>query len=110
MNSRITALLNLIGEKYTSSSTEGYKPFDWGIWASNFTFDVITQLGFSHCVQNVENNTDVLGYYQSIADGLPLNCVFTVFPFIITWMEKSGIWPYIMPSKNDKTGYGQMLG
>lgn len=110
MNGRITALLDLIGQKYLSSSESGYNPLDFGLWSSNLTFDVITQLGFSHCVQNVENNTDVLDYYGSIAEGLPFNCAFTVFPGIITFLEKSGLGPWIIPSKEDKTGYGQLLG
>lgn len=109
MDGRITALLDLIIRKYSSSPALGYSPFDWGLWSSNLTFDVITQLGLSHCVHNIENDADVLDYYGSIATGLPINCTFTVFPSIVSFLEKIGIGAWLIPSEKTKTGYGQIL-
>jgi len=110
MNARISELLKLMKTNYISSDADGYRPFDWGIMSSNLTLDVVTELGFSHCVGNIRSNSDVLDYYGSIAEGLPVVQTLTIFPWIVTSLENSRILKIIMPSTEDKRGYGRLLG
>ncbi|RGP79771.1 cytochrome p450 [Fusarium longipes] len=109
LNARITELLRLIKNTYISDD-QSYKPFDWGLMSSNLTLDVVTELGFSHCIGNIESNSDVFDYYGSIAEGLPIIQALTIFPWIVTMFENSSILRRIMPSTEDKVGYGRLLG
>ncbi|KAF1986415.1 cytochrome P450 [Aulographum hederae CBS 113979] len=110
MDGRITKLLDLIRGKYTSTEEKGYRPFDWGTWANNLTLDVTTQVAFSHTVGNIEANADVLDYHGSVGMGLPVNTTLTVLPWIISILERCPFLHWIMPSIEDKHGYGQILG
>jgi len=109
MDARITELLNLVKDKYISDDYS-YKPFDWGLMSSNLTLDVVTELGFSHCIGNIESNSDRYDYYGSIAEGLPIVTTLTVLPWIVSMFENSRILKWIMPSTEDKHGYGRLLG
>ncbi|RFN54531.1 pisatin demethylase [Fusarium flagelliforme] len=109
MDSRIAELLRLIKHKYTSDD-HGYRPFDWGLMSSNLTLDVVTELGFSHCIGNIESNSDRYDYYGSIAKGLPIVTTLTVLPWIVCMFENSRVLKWIMPSTEDKHGYGRLLG
>lgn len=109
MDARISELLELIGDKYISND-KNYKPFDWGLMSSNLTLDVITELGFSHCIGNIKSNSDLCDYYGITAEGLPIVQTLTVFPWIVTIFENSSILKWIMPTTEDKYGYGSLLG
>lgn len=109
MDARIIKLVRLIKNEYISDGNS-YTPFDWGLMASNLTLDVVTELGFSHCIGNIERNTDLYDYYGSIAQGLPIIQALTIFPWIVTLFEKSAILRRIMPSPEDERGYGRLLG
>ncbi|KAJ4006256.1 hypothetical protein NW752_010904 [Fusarium irregulare] len=109
LDARIIKLVRLIKNEYISDGNS-YTPFDWGLMASNLTLDVVTELGFSHCIGNIERNADLYDYYGSIAQGLPIIQALTIFPWIVTLFEKSAILRRIMPSPEDEHGYGRLLG
>ncbi|RBR23745.1 uncharacterized protein FIESC28_03450 [Fusarium coffeatum] len=106
MDARIAELLELIRNKYISDD-HSYKPFDWGLMSSNLTLDVVTELGFSHCIGNIKSNSDLYDYYGITAEGLPIVQTLTVFPWIVTMFENSSILKWIMPSTEDKHGFAK---
>lgn len=78
--------------------------------ANNLTLDIISEVGFGHCIQNIEQDSDCYDYYGAIAQGLPVVQVLTVLPWLVSILEIGWISRLLRPSKEDKTGYGKLLG
>lgn len=104
----IHQLVDLIDRKYIST-TNAFRPMEWGRRAQFFTLDVISYLGLGEALGFLSKDEDLYNYME-ISEA--------IFPFIIVvsnmiWLTSILYkWPFVklLPHEGNKYGFGRLMG
>jgi hypothetical protein len=108
VNTQIEALIKLIDEQHTSSSTH-YLPVDFSRLAKFFAFDVITGIAFGEPV-GLLSKEHTKGYCYTSYQVMTVFDWLKLFPYVSKISRWSGIRNTAMPSASDTTGIGAIMG
>ena len=109
MTNRILDLLTLIDRQYLSSGST-MRPIDFAKVAQFFTLDVIADIAFGEPIGFLAKNEDINGYCHVVEEALPAFEWAAALPFINRIVRLPFINKLIMPSAEDKTGVGMIMG
>ena len=99
----------MIERKYLSTSS-AFRSLDLARRAQFFTMDVITDLAFGREFGFLVNDEDVHEYCATVGSMLPAMNAVSVFPRLIRLLRTSVVKKYVLPSENDPTGLGKVIG
>jgi hypothetical protein len=105
---QIAHLVHLIETKYISTS-DNYRPLDFGEKASFFTLDVISELAFGEAFGYLENDNDVYDYLKITKTYIPIMMVVANVPSLADLLQ-SRMLRGMLPSESDKLGFGAFIG
>jgi hypothetical protein len=105
---QITSLIHLIETKYLSTS-DSYRPMDFGEKASFFTLDVISELAFGQAFGYLEKDSDVYDYLKITKTYIPIMMVVANVPSLADVLQ-SRFLRGLLPSESDKLGFGAFIG
>ena len=108
VDNNVMALMKLIEEKYISTGTD-FKPMDMGRKASYFTLDVLSSLAFGEPFGDLQTDSDVHKYVETIEEVGPAIMMITIFPWIRNLLELPMIRK-LLPSPEDEKGLGKVMG
>lgn len=108
IDSQIASLVHLIETKYLSTS-DNYRPMDFGEKASFFTLDVISELAFGQAFGYLENDNDVYDYLKITKTYIPIMMVVANVPSLADLLQ-SRLLRGLLPSESDKLGFGAFIG
>ncbi|KAF4556516.1 Cytochrome P450-like protein 48 [Elsinoe fawcettii] len=109
VSNRIIDLLDLIDKQYTSSGAS-LKPFEFSKTAQFFTLDVISDIAFGEPIGFLSKNKDINGYCHVVEEALPAFEWAAVLPLINQIARLPYINKLVMPTAEDKTGVGMIMG
>jgi hypothetical protein len=104
----IASLVHLIETKYISTSDD-YRPMDFGEKASFFTLDVISELAFGEAFGYLENDSDVFDYLSITKTFIPIMMVMGDVPSFANLLQSPALRG-LLPSESDKLGFGAFIG
>ncbi|KAH3950795.1 hypothetical protein HBI56_205410 [Parastagonospora nodorum] len=104
----IGSLVHLIETKYISTS-DNYRPMDFGEKASFFTLDVISELAFGEAFGYLENDSDVFEYLSITKTFIPIMMVMGDVPSLANLLQSRALRG-LLPSESDKLGFGAFIG
>lgn len=104
----IASLVHLIETKYISTSDD-YRPMDFGEKASFFTLDVISELAFGEAFGYLENDSDVFEYLSITKTFIPIMMVMGDVPSLANLLQSPALRG-LLPSESDKLGFGAFIG
>ncbi|KAH7079455.1 cytochrome P450 [Paraphoma chrysanthemicola] len=108
IDAQIATLVHLISTKYLST-TQSYRPMDFGEKASFFTLDVISELAFGQAFGYVEHDKDVYDYLKITETFIPIMMVIANVPSLADMLQ-SRLLRGLLPSESDKLGFGAFIG
>ncbi|KAK6223056.1 cytochrome P450 [Colletotrichum tabaci] len=99
-------VLRLVGllEKYGSRD----EPFDFGLKAQYFTLDAISDIAFGEPFGDLETDSDVHGYIETMDQNMPTIILTSVLPWLLTLLS-SPLFRRMMPSEEDSIGVGKIM-
>jgi hypothetical protein len=109
IDKHIQSFVDLLRRKYISSTSE-FKPMDLARKSAYFTMDVVTEISFDHCWGCLSKDEDVDKWFESNEKFLPISIMFSTIPWLAYIFSIPLIGRMVMPSDNDKTGPGRLLG
>ena len=104
----IAKLIHLIETKYISTS-QSYRPIDFGEKASFFTLDVISELAFGQEFGYLDQDGDVFDYLKITKTFIPIMMVVANVPSLADLLH-SPLLRGLLPSESDKLGFGAFIG
>ena len=108
IDARLKDFVDLIQRKYLSTSNS-YRPMDFGRKAQFFTLDVISDLAFDKAFGDLKDDNDNFGYIYDTEANFPTMIVMGVLPQLRDFLEKSKILNLLAPSAKDSTGLGSII-
>lgn len=105
---QIAKLVHLIDTKYISTSDD-YRPIDFGEKASFFTLDVISELAFGQAFGYLDEDGDVFNYLAITKTFIPIMMVLGDVPYLATALQ-SPMLRGLLPKESDKLGFGAFIG
>jgi hypothetical protein len=108
IDAQISNLIHLIETKYISTS-DNYRPMDFGEKASFFTLDVISELAFGETFGYLENDSDVYDYLKITKTFIPIMMVVANVPSLADLLQSRALRG-LLPSESDKLGFGAFIG
>jgi hypothetical protein len=105
---QISNLVRLIETKYLST-TQSYKPMDFGQKAQYFTLDVISDLAFGQAFGYLEKDDDVFDYIKITSSYIPIMLVLANVPSLVNLLH-SRLLRGLLPTESDKLGFGAFIG
>lgn len=102
-------LFELVRDKYTSSETT-LRPVDFARLASFLTVDVIHTLAFGSAMGFLEKDDDINNHFAGEKVMLPFFEWLSTLPVLEKTLRIPWISKFAMPTANDKTGVGLIMG
>jgi hypothetical protein len=109
IDKHISELVSLLGRKYISTPTS-FPALDLATVAQFFTMDVITDLAFGEEFGFLAKDEDVYEYCAAVKQMMPVMDAVTLFPRLIGFFQTKFAERYILPTENDPTGLGKVIG
>lgn len=109
VDDRLQDLSNLVRAKYTSTEKKT-KPVDFGQLAQYLTLDIITDMAFGEPAGFLAEDGDQFQYLETMAVALPRFEWVSVLPWLSSLIRTPVISKFIMPSSQDKSGVGHLMG
>ena len=103
IDENVSRLVHLLG-----TYIDNRKPFDLARKAHYFTVDVVSNLAFGKPFGNLESDTDVHGYIQTMEKYLPILVVSTVMAWARNLLYLPIFRPF-MPTEHDVLGVGRIM-
>jgi hypothetical protein len=108
VDKQIEGFVSLIERKYVSTNTV-FRPVDFARIAQYFTLDVIGEIAFGKSFGYLKTDSDIHDYIRTTEKAMPFMMVVCVMP-LLGKIIHSRFLNWIMPSENDKMGFGKVLG
>ena len=108
IEAQIARLIELIETKYLSTSQD-FRPMDWGIKAQYFTLDVISDLAWGQPMGFLEQDADVYDYIKITTASVRVMMVVSAYPTLARALQ-SRFLRSILPKETDKVGFGPLIG
>lgn len=86
------------------------KPMDFARVAQYFTLDVISDVAFGEPIGFLVRNEDVNGYCHVVEKALPAFEWAAALPMVNQLVRLPGLNKLVMPSPEDKSGVGMIMG
>ena len=102
-------LIHLIDKEYISEKSV-LKQMDFAKIAQYFTLDVISDVAFGEPIGFLVRNEDVNGYCQVVEKALPAFEWAAALPMINQLVRLPVLKKMVMPSPQDKSGVGMIMG
>ncbi|KAL8745609.1 MAG: hypothetical protein Q9190_002263 [Brigantiaea leucoxantha] len=100
----------MIRAKYVSSSND-YKPLDFGVASTILAVDTATDLAFGHPLQDTFScDNDLTGYMSGMLQSLPVMQTLAAFPVLINLSTSRLASKLLDKAKDAKTGLGFIYG
>ncbi|KAL9614526.1 MAG: hypothetical protein Q9167_000976 [Letrouitia subvulpina] len=109
VDDRLQDFSNLVRAKYTSTEKKT-KPVDFGQLAQYLTLDIITDMAFGEPAGFLAEDGDQFQYLETMAVALPRFEWVSVLPWLSSLIRTPVISKLIMPSPQDKSGVGHLMG
>ncbi|KAL4877399.1 cytochrome P450 [Aspergillus karnatakaensis] len=109
IDEQLTSFFSLIWREYTSTSAD-YRPVDFARLCQFLTLDIITAVAFGKAMGFLENNEDLHGYIANQTAMLPVFEWFSTLPILERITRLPAISQMAMPTPQDKTGAGLLMG
>jgi hypothetical protein len=109
VTNRILDLISLIDREYSSKGSR-LRPLDFAKVAQFFTLDVIADVAFGEPIGFLSRNEDINGYCRVVEDALPAFEWAAALPAVNSFVRLPVINKLFMPSAEDKTGVGMIMG
>ena len=109
IDSQLLSLFRLIREKYTSVG-EDFRSVDIARLCQFLTLDVISALAFGEPMGFLAQDKDVHGYIANQNAMLPVFEWLSTLPILEKIVRIPFISKFAMPTPNDKTGAGLLIG
>lgn len=106
---RIMDLIRLIDEEYISEKGV-LKQMDFAKIAQYFTLDIISDVAFGEPIGFLVRNEDVNGYCQVVEKALPAFEWAAALPMMNRLVRLPVLKKMIMPSPQDVSGVGMIMG
>ncbi|MCJ1269296.1 hypothetical protein MMC22_009187 [Lobaria immixta] len=107
---QLTTLLDLIKSKYVSPSSSTSTLMDWGMKASFFTVDSITDVTFGEPVGDLAEDADKFEFLSNTESSLPIVSVFTCYTWMLKLLQIPVFHKLIAPSPEERSGFGRIMG
>ncbi|KAH6629304.1 cytochrome P450 [Boeremia exigua] len=104
----IANFIHLIETKYLST-TQIYRPVDFGEKASFFTLDVISDLAFGQAFGYLDTDEDKYDYLEITKASIPFMMTVADIPALADVLQ-SRVLRKLFPSETDKLGFGAFIG
>lgn len=108
IDTQIANFVNLIEKSYLSTS-QVYRPMDFGEKASFFTLDVISDLAFGQAFGYLDSDEDVYEYLKITKAAIPFMMFVADVPVLADVLQ-SRLFRGLLPSEADKAGFGAFIG
>ncbi|KAJ9648169.1 hypothetical protein H2199_001947 [Coniosporium tulheliwenetii] len=109
VDNRLGDFFKLIEEKYTSAGST-LRPVDFAQKAQYFGIDVITDIACGEPFGFLSQDADVHGYISTQLELIPIFEWFSTLPILDKIMRVPFISRMAMPTSEDKTGVGRLMG
>jgi cytochrome P450 len=107
VDKQIAAFIDLIDEKYVSTSTE-YRPMDFALKAQYFTLDVISALAFGKPFGYLTQDEDLHDYIKITTAYIPFMVALGSVPWLADLLH-SRLMRGLLPKESDKLGFGAFI-
>ena len=101
--------MQLIDKEHISVDSD-IKPMDFARVAQYFTLDVISDVAFGEPIGFLVRNEDVNGYCHVVEKALPAFEWAAALPMVNQLVRLPGLNKLVMPSPEDKSGVGMIMG
>jgi hypothetical protein len=101
--------MKLLQDKYASSKSS-LRPFDFARVAQYFAIDVISDIAFGEPFGFLANDGDVHEYIKTQKALLPVFEWFSTLPSLNRLIRIGWISRLVMPTPEDKSGLGRLMG
>jgi hypothetical protein len=109
VDNRLLDLFKLLHDKYMSSDTS-FRPVDFARVSQYLAIDVISDIAFGEPFGFLAQDGDVHDYIKTQTALLPVFEWFSTLPSLNRLIRIGWISRLVMPTPEDKTGLGELMG
>lgn len=82
---------------------------DWGIKASFFTVDSISDMAFGEAVGDLAEDADKFDFISNMESSLPIMSIFPCYTWMLNFLQMPVVNRMIAPSPEEPSGFGRIM-
>lgn len=83
---------------------------DWGMKASFFTVDSISDMAFGDTVGDLAEDEVKFDFLSNTESSLPIMSIFTCYTWMLNFLQMTIVSRMIAPSSEEPSGFGRIMG